>query len=566
MGIFREIAIALGAAGIDPMIGPGLSLCRGWDYWTPKQSATDGKGIARTAHSIILGQTHLPKGGLYVLAPTMSVPQLIGGIWRQCLIRPNDPDADSRMDAFAVSIELDHSLRSQNLVAIIGHSPRDLGLYYDHLRATDPTLFTLVLAKAFKAALQHRASALHDPWPDGVARRWKGMEGDYLPPFLVAVLYAELGRLAMNQAGLIEMSVDGESLTNKQFLDRVPLAGTPHAPAAIRRALQFAPFQSVALGAPYLALMDDKGNIDPATAATWSRTAGATIALLHGLHGDIDITPSDATGGNSLASAYAANPAFWKIERNGKGVSHQSLDAVGFWGLGWRRNAAVRLLEIATTAREWNRQYRSLGPDLSCLPRHQLAKSMAIIGYAWVAEQDAAMALRMIGSVLSREEKATIGFDRWIPAAADPLAIDDYLGAKSGDDMLARAEKILPQLPRPGAFGYTARSQAHLWLNDKGDDIAHYRKLQDDALAAHAVAADGALPSALQDTSRVPANLLPLLAAQHGIDPGHGKIGHNRSPAPEMTDDPKAARGAQFMGQRISPLSTDSMIAKNHWR
>jgi hypothetical protein len=559
---YDDIADAAMQVAADPGLGGEYPLRLGWDYWLPPPNdtppgatgpATDGRGAARTPHAALLGNAELPNGARHILAPAMSLQALIGGLWRQCLIRPNDPSAEPGIDLFAVSDHLDNSQRAEHLVALIGHCPRDLGLYLIHLRETDEAFFNLVIAKDFRAALRHRPDALLGPWPDTVARRWRGIERDYLPPFLVAVLYAELSRLAMNQAGLIQLSFDGETyLTTTQFLERVPMAGTTNAPHAIRRAMDHAPLQSVALGAPGEVLR----NVDREAAGTWSTAAAATMTLMAGAGGGLDISPTDPAEALKLRDAYGGNPHFWLESRAGHGASRQPRAAATFWGLNWRRNAAMGLLEIAQAARRWNEQHRPAGARLLKLPRYRLAHAISTIGFTWVAEASAEAGLTVLKDIV-RGDVPQEELARWTAAMISPLSIGDHLGPRSGEELVKQAALEIARRPRPGAFGYTARSQAHLWLDDHGDDIAHYRKLQQQAIDEHDAAIAGNLPDVLRDPARVPTNVAALLGRGYGVGRRHGAVGHNAPPGPAMTADPAAARAAQLLGQQISPLSTD---------
>lgn len=557
MSITEEIIAALRQAGVDARVGAGSALLRGWDYWVAGSAPTEGRGVARTPHPFVSGRVTLPDGALAVVDPSHTPVQLLAGVWRQCLIRPGDRHASLGRDPFAVSdIDADCA-SSSHLVALLGHQPRDLALYLDSLRQRDPSLFALVLAKRFREAIEHDPDVLVEAWPHNIQSRWSEAEGDYLPPFLVAVLYAELARLALNQAGLLELSFDGGvELTTKQFLERVKVSSGAAAGKAVQRAIAYAPFQSVALGLPDQIVR----NGDWEAARAWVRTAASGIALTAAIRGDIDIAPGTPGEAKFLHAGFAVHPAFAPEPRKDKGYSLQPHRAATFWGLNARRNAAVRLLEIGLSARAWNQRYRPGGPALPDATNYRTASpvacAIATVRFRWFAEHDPAAGLRLLGEVLSPDDKKEHGFDRWTPGTVTPLTIDDHLGDKSGLTLLQETWKHYRQLPRPGAFGYTARSQAHLWLDDEGDDLAHYRLLQQDARLGHAAALAGHLPAALQDTARVPPEIVALLGRQHGI-----KRRRDRRP-PEMTSHDTPARGAQQLGLMISALSTDPAIAK----
>lgn len=548
-GIADDIQSALHQAGIAGDGDPGSALSRGWDYWHPGTSAADGRGIARTPHPIILGRETLPLECRPIFDAAMTAEQLQAGIWRQCLIRPGDPDAVAGEDAFAISDPVAYCSRAEHLVALIGHAPRDLALWLNDLRRTDPSSFAFVLAKDFRTALVECPKLASAGWPDIVQRQWTGGEGDYLPPFFVAALYAELARLALNQAGLLELSFDaGVELTTTRFLDRMPLAGGPHEPRAITHAIAMAPFQSVALSPPDMIL----GNHDRAAAKAWSTTAAASIALAAGLCDGINLSVASPEDAIFLRAAFEASPNFWTEERAGHGYSRQPRPAATRWGLNWRHHAATGLVELMATAREWNARYRPSGPRLDRISRIRRAHALSVVGFSWLAEFDTAAARSELARIDTTA--ANLSTDE-----ISPLSIDDRLGGRSGDDLLRDAESGVAIRPAAGAFGYTARYQAHLWLDVRGDDIAHYRRFQQDAVARHARALEGILPAELRDMTRVPRNVADLLRQQHGLSPKQGGIGHNQPP-PSMTLDIQAARGAQNAGMMLSALSTNPIL------
>lgn len=548
-GIVEDIGSVLYQAGIACDGDSGSSLRRGWDYWQPGQPLTDGRGIARTLHPRISRDIALPEGSRPILDVGMSAAELQAAIWRQSLIRPGDPEAEAD-DPFAVSAADAYCSRADHLLALIGHTPRDLALWLDDLRRTDPATFRLVLAKDFKAALARRPRLRSAQWPAVVTRQWRDGESDYLPPIFVAILYAELARLAINQAGLLALSFDdGVELTTTQILNRVPLASGPQAPLAILRAIAMAPFQSVALTPPDLILE----NLDRSAAAAWSQTAAASIALAASERDGINLFAANPEEANRLRAAFAASPHAWRELRKGHGASRQPRPAATRWGLNWRFHAATGLVELMLTAREWNIRYREGGARLDKMARDRRAQALALIGFGWLAEMDAVAAHREL--------------KRIDPSAASlpvreitPLAIDSRLGGRSGDDLLRDAEARLVDRPAPGAFGYTARYQAHLWINVLGDDIAHYCKFQQDAMTQHALAIAQELPLELQDMERVPKEIVALLGRGYGVTPRHGGIGHNQPPPPAMDLDPKAARAAQNIGMMISALSTNPIL------
>jgi hypothetical protein len=224
-----------------------------------------------------------------------------------------------------------------------------------------------------------------------------------------------------------------------------------------------------------------------------------------------------------LRDGFAAHPQFQPEYREGKGWSFQPRRAAFFWGLNWRLNAAVRLLEIAETARAWNRTYRpgKLGLPAATARKSAspIARAIVAVRFRWAAEHDPAAALTLLGKTLTKKQKVEEQFENLTPEDVDPLTIDLHLGDKAGLDLLAQVKEEYHRLPSPGELGYTARSQAHLWLDAVGDDIDHYRRHQADASRRHQKAIAGELPPELQDPSRVPPEVVALLGRGHGISP-----------------------------------------------
>lgn len=349
MSIIDEIAAAVAQAGLDDGNDPSVGLRCGWDYWVPGQPLTDGCGIARTPHRLPIDLDLLPEGAVAIIDGTMTAAQLGGSIWRQIMIRPRDPRAAMGHGQFAVSSMAAHCGRAEHLVTLVGHSPRDLAIYLDDLRLRDRAVFDRVIAKDFKGAIALRPTIADDPWPDRVRALWEAPEADYLPPFLVAVLYAELARLAVNHDGLLVMAFDGGiELSTRRFVPRVPLAGGPHQPSAIKRAIEMLPYQSIALSAPGTILQ--RG--DAEAAAAWARVCAASLSVMAEERNGLDIAPATPKQAKAIARDFEANPAFWLEQRNDHGWSRQNRPAATFWGLDWRQHASVGLMEIMMTAQD----------------------------------------------------------------------------------------------------------------------------------------------------------------------------------------------------------------------
>lgn len=548
MTIVDDIDAALVQAGLDHDLDPSVGYRCGWDYWISGQAVTDGCGIARTAHRLPVDLSRLPDGAVAIVDGAMTVAGLAGSIWRQCLIRPYDIRAGAGLDPFAVSSMAANCRRAEHLVSLIGHCPRDLAIYLDDLRLRDRVVFELMLAKDFKGAIAMRPTIVKDPWPTRVRKLWAKPEADYLPPFLVAVLYAELARLAVNQAGLIAMAFDkGIELSTRRFLPRVPLAAGPHQPPAIKRAIEMLPYQSIALSAPGTILQ--RG--DTEAAAAWAAVCAMSLTAAAGQVGGIEMAPITPKQAKAIRKDFEASPAFWLEQREKHGWSRQNRPAATYWGLNWREHASVGLVEIMMTAHDWNRRFRPNGPNLASVSMRRLSWAIATISFAWVAESNPAAALWLLKQAQGKKKG-----DDVLPLTFGPFGVDDTLRAKSGDTLRRKAINLVADRPKPGALGYTARYQAHLWLNDRGDDIEHYREYQRDAIMGFYRVRGDVLPEVLRDPSRVPEEVVAILARRKGISPDHGGIRHNHPPL-IMTQDAAAARGAQNYAMMISPISTD---------
>ena len=552
-----DIMMTLRQAGM--INDPGLAARPGWDYWVPGRALTDGKGIARTPHRLPANYAHISKDARAIIAPDMDARQLTGALWRQCMILPGDDEVVGGEDIFAVSALDAFCPSADHLIAVIGHEPRDIALYLDDLRARDDKLFRLVLAKDFRAAVERRPTIVHDEWPSRARRYWKHGQADYLPPFLATVLYAELARLAMNEAGLIELAFDDDvELTTTQLLKRIAAIGTVQSAPAVSQAVRHALYQSHALVPP--ALLNEAA---PAVKQAWVQSIASNIALDIGRRGAIDLAATPPERASALEAKFASHPQFLKEKGKRNGLARKSHLAATFWGLNWRRNAAVRLLEIAVAAREWNKCHRPDGPRmptaLNSNPTNPVWAALVAISFRWLAIHNPEAALPYIGKMWGKEKKGRLGFNRLTASDINPLTIDLHIGEFSGETLFRDARQRLKKLPQPGELGYTARSQAHLWLDDEGDDIAHFQRFQQGARIDHWAAQNGLLPSLLRRETCSGVGTVADFMYENGLAANHATIGHN---LPSMSQDVVAARGAQMFSHCISPLATDPILAR----
>jgi len=570
-----------------------------WDI-LPVKGRGEPAGIARVPHLALLHDADLAEAKLRpVLAPDMDAKALEAGFWRQLRVLPSlqaapvgkpitapSPSAPAGKPADAPAPDpylpnprlVGDGGRAWFLRRILGHDIGDVILYLLSIRDTDWTLFILLLAKDFKQAFKLYPDLLEHPWPPSARARWRVTRGrDRLPPVLVLVLLAELARLGCNHHALLALSfdADGRELYNAEFRDALAKLGGPAAgaPAPWLGAIaDMAPLQSTALLPPDMVFEQRQASLGRA----WSESAATVLTAGIEIYGQplldgISRSEDPATRAK-LGAAIAFHPRFQPEIRQGHGSSLQKGNPVSYWTMNWRLHAVVGLIDLAIQARAWSAQYRTgrdcLKPWSDERADRPLERAIVAISYCFIETFSTKALATALTPVLEgkrrHDQRAAEAFGREIKA---PIRTDLRLdtlaeGANFGSTICAAARARRALLPGPGEEGYTARYQAHLWLDARGDDIRHYRRHQRKAIKRHqALLRNGtALSRSLQD--RFSADHRNLLAA-----PSPNGAMRN---LPTMQADPNAVRAAQDYAMMMSPPATDPIRLVNleprRWR
>lgn len=550
----------------------------GWDVWT--QDATEPLGIARTPHLAIASKIEVADAGLRpVLSSAMDRSDLHAGVWRQIRILP-DQDAwrveaanDATPDRFAPTGGRHYPDRAPFGTKVLGIAPADIVDFLFETKKTDQDLFDLLLAKDFKAAFKQYPDLIQLEWPQATKDRWARIGGrDCLPPVLALALYAEFCRVAHNEADLIKLSFDarGNEIFSRPYLDTIPtLTWESSDTEAVRTLVGMAPFQSTALVPPDELLR----RIAPKASGAWSEAAAAAMAIYITTGGEkaqeaLSHPPSPETA-KALRDGIASNPRFAPVPREGKGWSLSRGHAATCWGMNWRMYAVTSLLDLAAQARAWSAQYRG-GRDRLPSPKfdRDLERAIAAILYLWVeAAHPAALPAALEPIIRAKEgmiKRAAEDAGKKIESFKLPDAdrsIDALATCTTfGKTICKDARAKLDELPQPGEEGYTARARAHLWLNDDGDDIAHYLRHQKQAIKQHhAVLARGdCLDKTAVLFTRRKSRLLVKPKALRRPD-----IRHRASKTFKMTPSIEAARCAQDIAMMVSPLAMDPVRVVN---
>lgn len=539
-----------GAVGHPPLQFGTLRL--GWDYWIPCFEAgcdtvppyrhTDGCGVARFVHPVVLGTAKLPGGTRPVLSVDMSARQIANGIYRRSLIRPGSDSEDAgdfdigSIDAGCVS--------AAYLQTLLGHTPADVAQWLVQLRNDNFQLFRHVLGNDFARAFELDPELIERPWPSVVRSK-----RDFMPPIMAAVLYAELGRAAMNQAGLLELGTyAGEELRTKTVLDLIPTAGVAFDTPAIRRMAAHSALQTYSLADA----IEPAGDVLSAEEAEQIEMAAARIVEDAAQRDKLFADKWTLEELRELKASAAQHPQFAKEPRKGQAPSLQPRKAGFFWGLTAHQNGPTRLLELALTARDWNERFRPNGEPLkSVKPRSggsPVTRAIAAIDYRWFGEHDPRVAkARLLDKIANSAKKAELAAK---PSSCfDPLFIEDYLEPCSGATLLAMASEVVPALPAKCSFGYTARSQAHLWLDNDGDDIEHFLDLHQKAETSR----EKVWAERMSHTSKAP---------QVAIKPAGQTVIHAPVASPLALASGLPSRLAQMMSHMVWFFSTDPIFAR----
>jgi hypothetical protein len=543
--------------------------CEGWDYYLPVVPRRhEPLGIPRVPHLTILNDCVDMKLGTQMFTGLMDAAEIESAIYRQCRIQPEPPEEDrpSHENPYSIYPDVGYNAdRAWIFRTLTGHTPRDIGLFLTFLWASNPRLAKMLLGKDFKAALKQQPALLTSvDWPDCVRASWRRSIGQaFLPPFLACVLFAELARLSHNDSGMIKLSYgdDAKLMTAPAFLKSVlDVTGQlPSARSAIDMLIGMIPFQTTSLLPPTNVFI----NRDQLLGRAWSRVAASSIpSTLADLGPRLIDQCVGRDGLLSPAQLHAnvkAHPKFWPEPRAGKGYAIQPRrSAIENWGLDRSMNAAVGLLEIATDARRWSKQFAPLGQSLAdCIPDERLGNAVQMTNCLWLADARPDAAALMSEVIRKGFQKSDTGEET---VFEDELLDDVSQRPGFGGQLLRNARAALARRAKPGEEGYTARSKAHLWFSNYGDDILHYRRHQQAALRNHLEVRTGRL--------KFPAD------ADFWRPSGHswGRKRHICSSfvthsqivsTPSMTVDVEAARCAQDYAMMITSHGLDPMRSFN---
>jgi hypothetical protein len=215
----------------------------GWDVHARLDKKFDRFGIARQSHLAISCGADVTEFEMKpVLSMDMDAQQLEAGIWRQLNIYPAD-ESDKNLE------EMGHSStpgakdpfarstgalaeRSEFLIAVTGHSPRDIAEFLFVLKENDPATAQKLLGKELKNVLMQNPSLLELDWPNSVKNRWTATnQNNALRPIYAIALFAEIARLGQNIGAhaLLAFDARGKELTIKEYLETVGTLATDKA-------------------------------------------------------------------------------------------------------------------------------------------------------------------------------------------------------------------------------------------------------------------------------------------------------------------------------------------------
>ena len=577
MTVLNDIALVQQRRAISAISGnvdstATLEVLRsGWDVHARAEGNFDTFGMARQPHLAIQHSLDLIGLGLKpVLSIVMNAHEIEAGIWRQLNIypdtdcseignEPSDEPTSEPLDPFSPPRSSIAS-RSWFLIALIGHSPRDIAEFIVELKTTDEATARLLLSKDLKNLLKRRPELLQLGWPDSVKKRWQRHWGkDAMPPVLAIALYAEIARLGQNIAAHLQLAFDerGHELTIKTYLETInTLATDPSALFAARRLTQMAPLSTSALVPPDAFLKP----ADRRKCSVWSTNAAswATIVLANAGNAAFDLfsSPGDHSISRFIRDGVATNPRNWPEYHEGKGWYRKKGSPATFRGLTWRQHAIGGLLMLAQEARVWSTDARADKNALGVINR-QVERAIAAIMYCWVesshpAALEAALA-PVINAKQAHQGSSILPCDRSI----DTLA----MGESFGEAACEAVRSLLKTLPALGEAGYTAWYHAHLWFDDRGDDIAHYRALQFGAIKRHQKLLRRGNRMLHKGFSEAPRPENWKIRSDSHINPRAARRRLRR--CMKMTRNPRAARSLQDCAMMMLPPSTDPLFVVN---
>lgn len=467
-------------------------LREGWDYSSEVAGAFDEWGMFRAPHlGILAGLPREAYPGSPLLHPDMSISEIESGLYRQCRIMPDEPEAESIPSSadYAIKDDPDNEPdREWIFEVLIGHTPRDLARLLHFYNGEQPLVGKLLLAKDFRAAfalapeLRTRAG-----WPDEVTRFWRKRDmRRVLAPANALSAHAELARLSMNDRAMCAMSYrdDGTFMTMHQGIDSITVGPNSEAFTAndvqTDRLLEMMPLQTTVLLPPTRVFAER----DSLMGGAWSLAAASHLPqiLLECGNELPDIFRGTSKFETRLTQDnLRAHPAAW-IEKHGSEAAWaQKRPAVTLWSLDRQQNVAVNLIEISrfceaaslplSGARNTSFSYRTSKKDLA-----NLIRSLALM---WLVDAKPAAAVPIT------EELLTGLKDRnGLKTVFDDDMLDDIWRRKDfGRRACKTGQEKADKRRSPGQRGFSAQGHPHLWYRDDGDDVGQYRKLQLQAVA-----------------------------------------------------------------------------------
>jgi hypothetical protein len=545
------------------------TLRSGWDIWQ-RSDRDDRFGMARNTHLAIVEGIDVTKARLRpVLAAGMSDAELEAGIWRQLRIFPDETDRTSgdapgtESDCAPYAVHASRPApRAEYVIALTGHSPRDMAEFLFELHADDEKQGRLVMGKSLKTVLRLHPELIDRPWPDSVLERWRKANlrshanlRDHMPPIRAAGIFAELSRLAQNVHAHARLSFDdnGNEIFLRGYLDGIAaLPDKPETTYAISRALQMAPFLSTALVPPDRILL----SVNESRCARWSKHAASAAAMAITIAGDEGLrdlaVPLDRETAGFLRDGIGKHPRFWPTSHsNGRYCSKGY--PMTFRGLTLRQHAIAGLLQIAAQARAWSIEHRT-GPERLKKVNRDTERAIAAIFYLWLESAHRPALDTALAPVIDAKTDHVGRVpqeDRTIAAIA--------LGANFGQKLCREVREVMRTLPRLGEEGYTAWYHAHLWFDSSGDDFAHYAAHQKTAIKRH-----NRLLRRRNELIRLSMSRAPQPASARDWNPAVSTTLDTALPdTSRMTYDPHVARSAQNCAMMMLPPSTDPIFAVN---
>ena len=492
-------------------------LIPGWDS-TSNTLMVDppSGGVWRAPHPKGMENLNLQKAGIYPFAALgMSKAEMMSRMFRNLRIcphqyqwcqeavhtaqhadpfdpyakpKPQEGNAICQIKAHLIADE--RKVRSRNcyFITLIGHTVEDVVDFLIHLGKDNPKLATLIMRKDFMTALEEFPNCLDLPWPNTCLARFKyEIRRDYLPPFLVLVLFAELARHAQGQAAHNRLSFDkhGHYVNLAPVRKDIKNAKSGNSLPATKHLLQCKWMQTSALLAPFSIVASQ----NPMAAINWSkdsrdkifdftvRAGNAGIEVLNDALSPV-FAPDPGEEVMVAIRDFTSHPNAALINRSNGTVTFVNRPAITFYGMTWSESASVALTLIAEQARSWNKEYRPRNriPQRMRDRSPSISEAIAVLTYCWL-ESSAPAAFK--GTYGRPAKRKGVAADGWNSIGPEDIA----WGPESGKDLLSMARRLIALLPAEGKPGYSAFARASLWIDRQHDDYSHYETMAKKSLS-----------------------------------------------------------------------------------